>query len=57
MSQTSVQPQPDTDEADAGIGMTSVLVMLVVLAALVIGIYWGLPMWFGGSVIDVTIRN
>jgi hypothetical protein len=54
-----IQPHPtaERDDADAGIGMTSVLVMLGVLGVLVVGIYWGLPAIFGSSVIEVTIRN
>lgn len=47
----------DRDPGDAGIGMTSVLVMLVLLAVVVVGIYWALPAWFGSQVIEVTIRN
>lgn len=42
---------------DAGIGVSSVLVMLALLAILVVGIFWALPAWFGGQVIEVTIRN
>jgi hypothetical protein len=45
------------DTGDAGIGMTSVFVMLAVLAVLVVGIFWALPAWFGTQVIEVTIRN
>jgi hypothetical protein len=37
--------------------VTSVLVMLVVLAVLVVGIFWALPAYFGSQVIEVTIRN
>jgi hypothetical protein len=44
-------------DADAGISMASVLVMLAMLGVLVVGIYWGLPSIFGSSVIEVTIRN
>ena len=47
----------EQETGDAGIGMTSVVVMLAVLAVLVVGIFWGLPLWFGGQVIEVTIRN
>jgi hypothetical protein len=47
----------DRDIGDAGISMTSVLVMLAVLAVLVVGIFWALPAWFGSQVIEVTIRN
>jgi hypothetical protein len=47
----------DRDTGDAGISMTSVVVMLAVLAVLVVGIFWALPAWFGGQVIEVTIRN
>jgi hypothetical protein len=50
---TPAPPEQD----DAGISMTSVLVMLVVLGALVVGIFWGMPAMFGGQVIEVTIRN
>jgi uncharacterized membrane protein YiaA len=44
------------ETGDAGISMTTVLVMLVVLGVLVVGIFWALPAWFGGSVITVTPR-
>ena len=47
----------DRDTGDAGIGMTSVLVMLAVLAVLVVGIFWALPAWFGSQIIEVMIRN
>jgi hypothetical protein len=47
----------DDDPGDAGIGVTSVIVMLAVLAVLVVGIFWLLPSYFGGGVIEVTIRN
>ena len=45
------------EQGDAGIGVTSVLVMLGVLAVLVVGIFWALPAYFGSQVIEVTIRN
>jgi hypothetical protein len=45
------------DVGDAGIGVTSVLVMLVVLAVLVVGIFWVLPAYVGSQMIEVTIRN
>ena len=51
------QTATDGDLGDAGIGVTSVLVMLAVLALLVVGIFWALPAYFGGQVIEVTIRN
>lgn len=47
----------DQEIDDAGIGMTSVVVMLAVLAVLVVGIFWAMPAWFGSQVIEVTIRN
>ena len=47
----------DQEIGDAGIGMTSVVVMLAVLAVLVVGIFWAMPAWFGSQVIEVTIRN
>ena len=47
----------ELDDADSGIGMASVAVMLAVLAVLVVGIYWALPAWFSSQVIEVTIRN
>jgi hypothetical protein len=55
----NIEPHPTAvpDDADAGIGMSSVLVMLAVLGVLVVGIYWGLPAIFGASMIEVTIRN
>lgn len=49
---------PDDDEsADNGIDLATVAAALVVLALLVVGIFWGLPAWFGGSVITVTVRQ
>ena len=54
--EASVAPV-NQDIGDAGIGMASVVVMLAVLAVLVVGIFWALPAWFGGQVIEVTIRN
>ncbi|MFN8635658.1 MAG: hypothetical protein U0893_17560 [Chloroflexota bacterium] len=50
------QPE-EQDVGDAGIGVTSALVMLAVLAVLVVGIFWALPAYFGSQVIEVTIRN
>ena len=47
----------DQETGDAGISMASVVVMLAVLGVLVVGIFWVLPAWFGGQVIEVTIRN
>jgi hypothetical protein len=47
----------DPDPGDAGISVTSVIVMLALLAVLVVGIFWALPAWFDGRVIDITIRN
>jgi hypothetical protein len=44
------------EQGDAGIGVTSVLVMLGVLAVLVVGIFWLLPAYFGSQMIEVTIR-
>jgi hypothetical protein len=56
--QSTVQPPAlERDPDDAGIGVTSVIVMLAVLAVLVVGIFWALPAYFGGQVIEVTIRN
>jgi hypothetical protein len=57
MKEIPPHPTAERDEADAGISMTSVLVMLGVLGVLVVGIYWGLPAIFGSSVIEVMIRN
>lgn len=60
MSATNDAPRGmpvDDETGDAGIGMASVVVMLAVLAVLVVGIFWALPAWFGGQVIEVTIRN
>ncbi len=51
------RPSDGQDAADHGINLVSVLVALAVLAALVVGIFWGLPAWFGGSVINVTVRQ
>ena len=45
------------EPGDAGIGVTSVIVMLAVLAVLVVGIFWLVPTYFGGGVVEVTIRN
>ncbi len=55
--QTIDDARAEPDAADAGIGLTSVAVMLAVLAVLVVGIFWALPAIFGSSVIEVTIRN
>jgi hypothetical protein len=55
-AETLVVPD-DRGTGDAGIGMTSVLVMLAVLAVLIVGIFWALPAWFGSQIIEVTIRN
>lgn len=52
-----VAPAADIEPPDHGINLVSVLVALVVLAALVVGIFWGLPAWFGSSVITVTVRQ
>lgn len=49
--------EQQSDVGDGGIGMTSVLVMLAVLAVLVVGIFWALPAYFGSQMIEVTIRN
>ena len=54
--QTVVERSDDDDAGDAGISMTTVLVMLVVLGVLVVGIFWLLPAWLGDSVIKVTPR-
>ena len=56
-SERTRQVPGDQDDGDAGIGMASVVVMLAVLAVLVVGIFWALPAWYGGQVIEVTIRN
>ena len=55
----TVMPEdaPVEDPDDAGIGMTSVLVMLGMLAVLVVGIFWALPAYMGSQMIEVTIRN
>ena len=52
----TVHPATDADSPDHGINLVSVLVALAVLAALVVGLFWGLPAWFGSSVINVTVR-
>lgn len=57
MQDIQPHPSPPRDDADAGISMASVLVMLAVLGVFVVGIYWGLPAIYGSSVIEVTIRN
>ena len=46
----------DDEAGDAGISMTTVLVMLVVLGVLVVGIFWLLPAWLGDSVIKISPR-
>jgi hypothetical protein len=48
--------QDSASVGDAGISMSTVLVMLVVLGVLVVGIFWALPVWFGGRVIEITTR-
>ena len=52
-----VQTAGDPDPPDHGINLVSVLVALAMLAALVIGIFWALPAWFGSGVINVTVRQ
>jgi hypothetical protein len=47
----------DGQDADAGISMTSVVVMLALLTVLVVGIFWALPAWYGSSVVEITIRK
>jgi len=47
----------DADSPDNGIDLTTVMAALVVLALLVVGIFWVLPAWFGSSVITVTVRS
>ena len=47
----------DAESPDNGIDLATVVATLVVLALLVVGIFWGLPAWFGGSVINVTVRQ
>jgi hypothetical protein len=54
--QTPVGQASGDDVGDAGISMTTVLVMLVVLGVLVVGIFWFLPGWLGDSVIKVGPR-
>ena len=49
--------EPVDSVGDAGIGVASVVVMLAVLAVLVVAIFWLLPAYFGGGVVEVTIRN
>ncbi len=52
-----VRPADDPDPPDHGINLVSVIVALTVLAVLVVCIFWGLPAWFGSSVINVTVRS
>ncbi len=47
----------DDESPDNGIDLATVVAALVVLAMLVAGIFWGLPAWFGSSVITVTVRS
>jgi hypothetical protein len=54
--QASVAEGAVDDVGDAGISMTTVLVMLVVLGVLVVGIFWLLPGWLGDTVIKVSPR-
>jgi len=49
--------EPVDSVGDAGIGVASVVVMLAMQAVLVVGIFWLLPAYFGGGVVEVTIRN
>ena len=51
------EPMIEAEPPDHGINLVSVLVALAVLAALVVAIFWGLPAWFGSSVINVTVRS
>ena len=50
------QVSVDDEVGDAGISMTTVLVMLIVLGVLVVGIFWLLPAWLGDSVIKISPR-
>jgi adenine/guanine phosphoribosyltransferase-like PRPP-binding protein len=58
----ATKPEPNRervivdDVGDAGISMTTVLVMMVVLGLLVVGIFWALPAWFGSQVVEITVR-
>ncbi|MCC6177078.1 MAG: hypothetical protein IT305_17350 [Chloroflexi bacterium] len=62
MSQTNdtthAQPTPRAPdwEGDDGVSMTTVVVMLVVLAVLVVGLFWVVPSWFGGGLVTVSPR-
>jgi hypothetical protein len=55
-SAPALQAATIDDVGDAGISLTTTLVMLAVLAVLVVGIFWALPAWFGSSVITVSPR-
>jgi len=53
---------PDREQAtidevgDAGINLTTVVVMLVMLGVLVVGTFWVLPAIYGSSVVTVSPR-
>ncbi len=53
----SARPPAAPEPPDHGVNLVSVLVALAVLAALVVGIFWGLPAWFESSIINVTVRQ
>ncbi len=51
------RPSSALEPPDHGINLVSVLVALAVLAALVVGIFWGLRAWFGSSVIKTALSG
>ncbi|MDP8922048.1 MAG: hypothetical protein M3O34_04130 [Chloroflexota bacterium] len=53
----AAEPIAGAEPPDHGINLVSVVVALTVLAALVVGIFWALPAWFGSSVTTVTVRQ
>ncbi len=61
MNQAEMTPSGRADEEESlaatGINLVTVLIMLAVLVALVAGLFWWLPTWFGSSTITVNVRT
>ncbi len=50
-----IEPRDDR-VTDLGIDEVAVTMALVILAVLIVGLFWLLPGWFGAGVINVTTR-
>jgi len=54
-SGSPIEPRDDR-VPELGIDEVAVTMALVILALLVVGLFWLLPAWFGAGVINVTTR-